>query len=306
MPTVSIIMNVRNGAATLREALESAFAQTYRDWELIVWDDCSSDDSAKVVAEFTDPRLRYYLAPHDTPLGQARELAMSHAQGEWLAFLDQDDIWLPRKLELQVALASSPQVGLIYGRTVCFYPGGRQRDYDQFHEFSALPEGDIFAELLGRGCFIAMSSALLRRSAVKETGGIPAQIHITPDYFLYLAVSRQHSARTVQQAVCRYRVHPGNMTSLYRRESLEESLWLIEEWGKQLPTAYFARRHAGISTALALEEMRHWNSLAQGIKRFLRTGSLWWFARAPFVHLWRMVGRRLRQPYWKKFRTQQS
>lgn len=166
MPTVSIIMNVRNGAATLREALESALAQTYRDWEVIVWDDCSSDDSARIVAEFADPRLGYFLAPHDTSLGQARDLAMRHAHGEWLAFLDQDDIWLPRKLEFQMALTDSPQVSLIYGRTVCFYPGGRQRDYDQFHEFSDLPEGDIFAELLGRGCFIAMSSALIRRSAV--------------------------------------------------------------------------------------------------------------------------------------------
>src|ERR1017187_9904571 len=183
MPTVSIIMNVRNGAATLREALESAFAQTYRDWELIVWDDCSSDDSAKIVAQFSDARLRYFLAPEDTSLGQARELAMRKAQGEWLAFLDQDDIWLPRKLELQIALTESPQVGLVYARTVCFYPDGSERDFDQFHEFSDLPEGDIFAELLGRGCFIAMSSALLRRSAIEEIGGIPTQIHITPDYF---------------------------------------------------------------------------------------------------------------------------
>ena len=129
-----------------------------------------------------------------------------------------------------------------------------------------MPEGDIFAELLGSGCFIAMSSALLRRSAVEETGGIPAHIHITPDYFLYLAVSRRHSARAVQQVVCRYRVHPGNMTSIYRRESLEETLWLIESWGNQLSSDAFARRHAGVSTALAVEEMRHWKTMAKGAK----------------------------------------
>jgi len=291
-------MNVRNGAATVRAALESAFGQTYRDWELIVWDDRSSDDSAAVVAEFADLRLRYFLAPDDTSLGQARELAMRQAQGEWLGFLDQDDIWLPRKLEIQMALTESPQVGLVYGRSVCFYVDGSQRDFDQFHEFSDLPEGDIFVELLGRGCFIAMSSALLRRSAVEEIGGIPAQIHITPDYFLYLAVSRRHSSRAVQQVICRYRVHPGNMTSIYRRESLEETLTLVEEWRDQLPPREFARRHAGISTALALEEMRHRKTLSKGMKRLMRTGSLWWLARGPFVRLWRKVGRRLRQPRW--------
>ena len=218
MVSVSIIMNVRNGAATLREALDSVFVQTFRDWELIVWDDRSSDDGAEIIAEFKDARLRYFLARSETPLGQARALAMRNAQGEWLAFLDQDDIWLPRKLELQIAVADSPKVGLVYGRTVCFYPHGGQRDYDRFHEFTDLPEGEIFAEVFGKGCFIAMSSALIRRSAVEETGGIPAQIHITPDYFLYLAVTRRHFTRAVQQVVCRYRVHAGNMSTVYRRD----------------------------------------------------------------------------------------
>ena len=303
MPTVSIIMNVRNGAATLRAALESALAQTYRDWELIVWDDCSSDDSAKIVSEFNDPSIYYFLAPQQTALGQAREFAVRQARGEWLAFLDQDDIWLPRKLELQIAPTDSPEVGLVYGRTLCFYPSGRQRDYDQFHEFSKLPEGDIFAELLSRGCFIAMSSALIRRSAIEETGGVPAHIHISPDYFWYLAVSRRHSARAVQEVVCRYRVHPGSMTRLYRRESLQETLTLVEEWSQLFPPSTFAWRHAGVSTALALEEMRHWKTMAKGIRRLLLTGSLWWLVRAPLLTLWRTAGRRVRRPCWRNTGT---
>jgi glycosyltransferase involved in cell wall biosynthesis len=306
MPTVSIIMNVRNGAATLRAALESAFTQTYHDWEAIVWDDCSSDDSARIVAELSDSRVRYFLSPHDTSLGEARDLAMRQAQGEWLAFLDQDDIWLPHKLELQVALADSPQVGLVYGRTVAFSPNGRQRDYDAFHEFAPLPEGDIFDELLNKGCFIAMSSALMQRSAVEEIGSVPTQIQITPDYFLYLAISRRYSARAVQEIVCRYRIHPGNMTRVYRRESLEETLSLVEEWSKQLPTEATAARLAGISTALALEEMRHWKTLTRGMKRMLKIGSVWWLVRAPFMRLWRIVGRVIRRPYWKKYTAQNS
>jgi len=300
MPTVSIIMNIRNGAATLGAALESAFAQTYSDWELIVWDDCSSDDSARIVSEFTDPRLQYHLAPQLTSLGQAREQAIRQARGEWLAFLDQDDIWLPRKLELQLSLADATKVAMVYGRAVSFYPNGKESDFDQFHEFCPLPEGDIFAELLGRGCFIAMSSALVRRSVVEEIGGIPAHIRLIPDYFLYLAMSRQHSVRAVQEAVCRYRVHPGNMTSVYRRESLKETLALVEAWGKQLPPEAIAQRHAGISTALALEELRCRKSMAQGVKRFAGKGPLLWLVRAPFLRLRRWLDRRLRQPYWKK------
>jgi glycosyltransferase involved in cell wall biosynthesis len=105
MPAVSVIMNVRNGASTLREALDSVMAQTFSDWELIVWDDCSSDDSAKIVAQYSDPRIRYFFSSELTSLGRARNHAIRQAQGVWVAFLDQDDLWLPRKLEMQLALA---------------------------------------------------------------------------------------------------------------------------------------------------------------------------------------------------------
>lgn len=300
MPSVSIIVNVLNGAATLREALDSALAQTHRDWELIVWDDCSSDNSAQIVAGFSDSRIRYILAPEETSLGKARDLAIRQARGQWLAFIDQDDIWLPRKLERQLALTDSPQVGLVYGRSVCFNSSGRQRDFDQFHEFSTLPEGDILAELLGRGCFIAMSSVLIRRSAVEQFGGIPADIHIIPDYFLYVATCKQYEARAVQEVVCRYRVHPGSMTESYRHESLQESLALVENWRKQLTPNAFAKRRARISTALALEELRHWKTWRQGVRRLLYGGSLLWLAGRPFVHLWRILRRRLQRPYWKR------
>src|ERR1700759_4516098 len=79
MPRVSVIMNVRNGGAFLREALDSVLAQSFADWELIVWDDRSTDASAQIVAGYTDPRIRYHLSPEETPLGAARDLAMRHA-----------------------------------------------------------------------------------------------------------------------------------------------------------------------------------------------------------------------------------
>ena len=130
---------------------------------------------------------------------------MREAKGDWIAFLDQDDLWLPRKLEEQLALASD-DVGLIYGRTIRFYPSGRERDYDHAHEYQLLPEGDIFALLFSQSCFIAMSSAVFRRSAIEAIGGIPAEIRIIPDYYLYVAVCRRYRARAVQQPVTRYRM----------------------------------------------------------------------------------------------------
>ena len=210
MPLVSVVMNVRNGASTLREALDSVLSQTFNDWEVIVWDDRSTDDSARTVTDYDDSRIRYFLSPSETSLGRARDEAIRHARGEWIAFLDQDDLWMPRKLEMQIALAD-PKTGIIYGRTVRFYSTGLERDYDQTHEFHPLPEGDIFTQLFTKGCFIAMSSAVFRRSAIEEIGGIPDQISIIPDYYLYAAVTRRHPVRAVQQVVCRYRMHGSNM-----------------------------------------------------------------------------------------------
>ncbi len=140
MPAVSIIVNVRNASATLAAALESAVRQTFADWEMIVWDDCSTDNSGEIVSSFRDSRIHYEVAPYYMSLGEARQAAMSKAVGEWIAFLDQDDIWLPGKLECQLAKTRSDRVGLVYGRTVCFYANGSERDYDQFHEFCNLPE----------------------------------------------------------------------------------------------------------------------------------------------------------------------
>ena len=203
------------GRYTLREAIDSVLAQTCEDWELIVWDDRSTDASAAVISDYRDARVRYFLSPDDAPLGKARRDAIRQATGEWIAFLDQDDIWLPGKLAKQLALAAG-EVALIYGRTVRFYPSGLERDYDQAHEYKLLPEGDIFTQLFTNSCFIAMSSAMFRRSAIEAIGGIPDEVRIIPDYHLYVAVARKYRAQAVQEVICRYRCIPAACPTLWQ------------------------------------------------------------------------------------------
>lgn len=297
MPAVTIILNIRNGAAFLREALDSVMGQTFADWELIAWDDRSSDDSARIVAEYADPRIRYFLSPEETPLGPARDLAMRQARGEWLAFLDQDDVWLPRKLEKQMALAAAG-VGIIYGRAMLFDSRrGNLRDYDYAHEFQPLPEGDIFAQLFRHACFIAMSSAMLRRSAVEELGAIPESIQVVPDYYLYVALARRYQARAVQEVVCRYRIHSGSMTASreHRRRLQSEPLTILKQWADQLDPRLTAYRRMTYSTALALQEMRERRTARAGLRRLFSAGSLLWLMSRPFVHGWRWLRRHLQR-----------
>jgi len=304
MPLVSVIMNVRNGASTLREALDSVIAQTFSDWELIVWDDCSTDDSAKIVAGYADTRIRCFLARETVSLGRARNSAIRLAGGRWLAFLDQDDMWMPRKLEMQMALAdpkggASGGAGLVYGRTVRFYPSGLERDYDQTHEFMPLPEGDIFLQLFSKGCFIAMSSAVFRRSAIEEAGGIPEQIAIIPDYYLYTAVARRHPARAVQEVVCRYRMHESNMSQTEAIAMHREALWLVDHWESSLEPHTLARCRKRHATAIALEEMRSPGTVFRGAWRLISEGSVTSQLKRPFMFAFHVARRNVLSPRWK-------
>jgi glycosyltransferase involved in cell wall biosynthesis len=288
-------MNVRNGALTLREAIDSVMAQTCADWELIVWDDCSTDGSAAIASDYRDARVRYFLSPEDTPLGKARSDAIRQARADWIAFLDQDDIWLPGKIEKQLALAGD-DTGLVYGRTVRFYPSGRERDYDQAHEYKLLPEGDIFTQLFTKSCFIAMSSAMFRRSAIEATGGIAEEVRIIPDYYLYVAVARRYRARAVQEVVCRYRTHSGSMSHVVAVEMNREVLCLIDQWADQLDAGTVALCRKRHLTAIALEEMRNRTTVRQGLARLFTEGSAGSQLARPFAFVFHLIRRYVRRP----------
>ena len=96
-------MNCRNGEEYLREAIDSIYTQDYKNWEIIFWDNASTDNSASI-AKCYDKKLRYFKSDNDLTLGAARNLAMAEARGEYLTFLDCDDIWFPEKLKKQTLL----------------------------------------------------------------------------------------------------------------------------------------------------------------------------------------------------------
>ena len=103
-PLVSILMNCYNGENYLQEAINSVLDQSYQNWELFFWDNRSTDRSADIFKEYKDLRLKYYLAPEHTDLGCGRAKAFQYLTGEFIAVLDTDDVWLPKKLEKQIPL----------------------------------------------------------------------------------------------------------------------------------------------------------------------------------------------------------
>ena len=110
-PLVSIIMNCHNGEKYLNEAICSVLSQTYENWELIFWDNQSTDKSSVIVQKYKDTRIQYFYAETYTRLGEARNHAIKKSQGEFIAFLDCDDLWMSTKLEKQIPLFSDTRVG---------------------------------------------------------------------------------------------------------------------------------------------------------------------------------------------------
>ena len=101
-PLISIIMNCYNGEEYLYHAVKSVISQTYKNWELIFWDNQSSDNSLKILRKFKDKRIKYFYAKKHTVLYEARNLAIKKSKGKFIAFLDVDDFWSKNKLESQI------------------------------------------------------------------------------------------------------------------------------------------------------------------------------------------------------------
>ncbi len=99
---VSIIMPSYNCGRVVRETIESVFAQTYTNWELLFVDDCSTDDTESIVMSFNDPRIHFFKNEKNSGAAVSRNLALREAKGRWIAFLDSDDLWKPEKLEHQI------------------------------------------------------------------------------------------------------------------------------------------------------------------------------------------------------------
>ena len=111
---VSIIVNCYNGDKYLSEALDSILNQTYKNWELIFWDNQSNDKSAEIFKSHKDSRFKYYCANEHTSLYKARNLAIEKSNGDFIAFLDTDDLWNENKLQLQMPYFNDSKVGLVF------------------------------------------------------------------------------------------------------------------------------------------------------------------------------------------------
>jgi glycosyltransferase involved in cell wall biosynthesis len=286
-------MNCFNGEQFVREAMASVLAQTCPDWELIFWDNRSTDASAAIAQSFDDPRIRYYLADEHTGLSAARNRALEHATGEWIAFLDTDDVWLPEKLSKQIARLERdrketglPEAGMVYGRSLVIQPDGTEAELLRQFIDRPLPEGHILRRLLLEGVFAAAPTVMIRRAVLDEIGGVNEQYSCAFDYHFLVAICENHRALAVQDCIAKYRVHHRNYTLSVGEALYWEPLAIVETWGYHLTAAELSRRKKEYHTLLGVQLLLNKKPWRAG-RELLLHGSLTYLAGRLFSRLLR-------------------
>jgi glycosyltransferase involved in cell wall biosynthesis len=248
-------MNGHDVAPYVRVAIDSVLAQTYSRWEIVFWDNCSTDETAAIVRGYGDPRLRYFLAPSFTPLGEARNLAIRQSHGEFIAFLDCDDIWLPEKLQRQLLLFDDSEVGLVYSDTVFFNARG-----DEKHSYGGvLPgRGRCFRQLLGR-YFLSMETVVLRRKALEaQAVWFDPRFNFIEEADLFRRIAHDWKIDGVADALARWRVHGNSWTFKHPESFRQETLLMVERYRELYPgfDADYSDEIATLMNVLTLTEAR--------------------------------------------------
>lgn len=279
---VSVLMNCYNGEKYLRAALDSVLAQAYQNWELIFWDNQSTDNSAAICKSYRDSRIRYFYASEHTELGAARIQAFKKIRGEFVAVLDADDVAHPDRLARQMEyLEQHPDVALVGSWAQLIDERGKVFD---IFEPPARPEE--LQDCLGWTNPIIHSSAMYRRQLAQEVGGYSENIVWAQDLGLTLALARRAKIAIVADYLCQVRVLAASMTRSRKYQILiaNELLLLFKQAAETLQLSAKARRLNRRTLAIAeiklgiatLRGDSLWAGLRMALRGFFSAPSALW------------------------------
>ena len=263
-PYVSVIMNCRNSSEFLREAIDSVFAQSFDNWEIVFWDNQSTDLSPEIAQSYRTEEdsgkqiLRYFRAAEPAPLGLARNLAIKKARGDLVAFLDCDDLWAPDKLARQVELfQANPALGLVCTDTKIVKG---EETLSLMFETARPFRGEVFAELIAAG-WISMSSAVVSMKALNSLSHwFDPAFNVAEEADLFYRIAHDWELDYVDAPLTSWRVHGTNTTfAKFEQFAVEtrQILAKLEKLYPGLPEEYpdlipLLERRAVFQTAVAL------------------------------------------------------
>ncbi|MBN1870654.1 MAG: glycosyltransferase [Candidatus Omnitrophica bacterium] len=208
MFTISVIMPTYNYAQYLSRAIDSVLAQTYKDFEIIVIDDGSTDHTKEVLRPYMD-KIRY-VYQQNQGIAAARNRGIKEAQGKWIAFLDSDDSWVPEKLAIQAdIMVKDPSVGLIYGKVTLF-----REDGTRVEVYPTREPGRNAQELAERLGYLPTSTIMASKDLVLQVGLFDEDLPTSEDLDLWVRIARVAKIHEVDSPIlARHYIHGSNITS---------------------------------------------------------------------------------------------
>ena len=241
---VSVIVNCHNSEQFIEECIKSIINQSYKNFEIIIWDNKSDDSTETIVLQLSthDTRIKYFRGESFVPLGAARNLAMQKCGGSWIAFLDSDDIWDHNYLSDQMsALAGKQKTAFGFGFVTEFVENSTTIENYGNEKKLTSNEVSIFERLL-KGNFVYFSSLVFSREALGFLDGFKEDFVQAEDYELLLRLS--HDFNGIQAGRVYYRLHQNNLSKSQTAEMYLENLEIL--------TKYLKNRNAKVSFAYNL------------------------------------------------------
>ncbi|HMN42967.1 MAG TPA: glycosyltransferase [Povalibacter sp.] len=226
---VSTVIATYNMAKFLSQAVESALNQTYRDVEVCIVDDGSTDNTAELFERWCgDPRIKL-----GTQKNAGQAVAKNHGarlgSGEYVAFLDADDFWTPDKLDKQLPLFALPRVGVVYAGCQRVDETGQRLPRGDWNPHSGKVTGELLLEN-----FVPYVTAVVRHEAFDKVGGFDESLGMGIDWDLWLRMSVEHEFAYVEDVLTMYRVWPGQMSNKYRQR-LDAALHIMGRFLDRYP-----------------------------------------------------------------------
>jgi glycosyltransferase involved in cell wall biosynthesis len=220
-PRVSVVMPTYNRADFVLEAIDSVLSQSYSDFELIVVDDGSVDNTKSSIEKYTDERL-IYIGQKNMGRSNARNRALSQARGDYIAFLDSDDMYLPGKLALQVEfLDEHPEIGMLYTSAICVDEAGADLNFS----YVASVSGHIYKEIaFFQPVTITLPTVMVRKGVLEEAGNFDESMSRFEDTDMWRRISKITYIHGMDVATCKLRTHTNNSLGSQNPESIVESI----------------------------------------------------------------------------------
>ncbi len=199
MPLISVIIPTYNRAYCLKRAIDSVLTQTFQNYELMIVDDGSTDETQKVLKAYQDERLRIFTLAKNRGVSASRNVGIAKAKGQWVAFLDSDDEWLPQKLQRQYDdLQHFPHAGVYLTDEIWMRNAKRVNPHAKHQKH----EGWIFERSLHL-CLIAPSTALIPKYVFQHVGLFDESLPVCEDYDLWLRITARYPVRLLNEKLMR-------------------------------------------------------------------------------------------------------